>query len=211
MAKFLELENVEQVARSNPDTFFIPSADERKRQKIGASIRLHFLLKDPSEKEARAERMWVTVTQEQGLFKPYKGVLQNQPVYIEDITLGDEITFQPCHIARTLIKQDDPRWVPCAEMNALVSKRCFAPGECVRFLYREQTDREGDSGWAMFTGHESPVEQEDPNSFRIVEVDYMLDKDPSLLEPLKAEVGAVFERESKAQPWKRVTDWTPGE
>jgi len=207
MAKFLKLENIEQTAKQNPDTFFIPSVEERKHQKVGDSVRLHIWLKSPSEDEPRAERMWVTITQEQGLFKPYKGILENQPVYIDDLTIGDEVIFQPCHIARVIIKKDSPNWIDSSEQKALVSEMCFIKGEVVRFLYREKADRKEDSGWRMMTGHETDEYNDDPANIRIVDVGYMLDKDSSLLEPLKEGIGAVFEREAKDKPWQRVTDW----
>jgi hypothetical protein len=211
MAKFLKLEDVEEVAKQNPQTFFIPSAEERKSQRVGSSVRLHFVIKDPEAGEPGAERMWVTITQEQGLFRPYKGVLENAPVFIEDLEPGDEITFRPCHIARTIIKKGDPQWIDSAELKALVSAMCFEKGECVRFMYRQRADRKEDSGWRMFTGHETEEYNEDPKNIRIVDVGWMLDRDPSLLQPLKEGIGAVFERRTKGGVWTKVTDWSPRE
>ena len=211
MARFLGLENVEEIARQHPETFFLPAGEERNSQKVGASVRLHFLLENPSEGEPEAERMWVTVTQEQGFLRPYKGTLENAPVFIEDLQPGAEVTFKPCHIAQTIIKKGDPRWIDSANLKALVSEMCFEQGEVVRFLYREKPDNKEDSGWRMFTGHEPPDYLDDPKNTRVPAVGFMLDRDPSLLEPLKEGIGAVFEREDKAAPWHRVTDWSPGQ
>jgi hypothetical protein len=211
MAKFLNLEDVEKSARENPDTFFIPPEEERKSQRVGDLVRLHFRLKNPSAREPKAERMWVKVTQEQGFMQPYKGVLDNKPVFIEDLNQGTEVTFKPCHIAQTIIKKGDPRWLECANLKALVSEMCFTKGETVRFLYRQAANRKEDSGWRMFTGHETPEYNDDPKNIRIVEVGYMLDRDPSLLLPLKEGIGAVFERKAKREPWNKVTDWIPPE
>jgi len=211
MAKFLNLDDVEKTARENPETFFIPPDTERKSQRVGNSVRLHFRLENPSTGEPQAERMWVTVTQERGFLRPYKGTLENTPVFIENLKQGAEITFKPCHIAQTIIKKGDPRWIDCASLKALVSEMCSTKGECVRFLYRQPADGEEDSGWRMFTGHETEEYNDDPKNVRVVEVGYILDRDPSLLQPLKEGVGAVFERETKDAPWKRVTDWTPPE
>jgi hypothetical protein len=88
---------------------------------------------------------------------------------------------------------------------------CFEKNEVVRFLYREKPDREEDSGWRMFTGHESESYSDDPKNVRLVDVGFMLDRDPSLLEPLKEGAGAVFERRNKGGPWRRVTDWASEE
>src|SRR5262249_39674966 len=150
--------------RENPDTFFIPSAEERKSQRVGNSVRLHFRLKEPSAEEPQAERMWVTITQEQGFLKPYKGALENAPVFIQDLKQGAEVTFKACNIAQTIIKKGDPRWIECANLKALVSEMCFENRECVRFLYRQAADGQEDSGWRMFTGHESDEYNEDPKN-----------------------------------------------
>lgn len=208
MAKFAALENVEIAARENPDTFFIPSVEERKSQKVGASVRLHFLLRDPAPGEPRAERMWVTITRERGFFRPYKGVLENAPAYIDNLNPGDEVTFSARHIARTIIKKGDPQWIDSGDLKALVSEMCFAKGEIVRFLYREEGHNKEDSGWRMFTGNESPEYNDNPQNVRIVDVGYMLDRDPTLLAPLKEGIGAVFERAGKDEPWLKVTDWS---
>src|SRR5262249_22964068 len=152
-----------------------------------------------------------TVTQEQGFLRPYKGVLENSPVFIDDLEEGAEVTFNACHIAQTIIKKGDPRWIDCAGLKALVSEMCFDRGECVRFLYRQEADHKEDSGWRMFTGHETDEYNDDPNNVRIVEVGYMLDRDPSLLQPLKEGVGAAFERRNKDDAWNKVTDWSPSE
>jgi hypothetical protein len=211
MAEFLNLEDVEKTAGEHSDTFFIPSKKERTSQKVGDSVRLHFLLKDPSGDEPRAERMWVTVTQEQRFLQSYKGVLQSPPVYIKNLKAGDEIVFKSCHVGQTIIKKGDPRWIDSANLKTLVSRMTFEKNEFVRFLYRQKADRQEDSGWRMFTGHESKEYTDDPKNVRIVAVGYMLDRDPSLLEPLKEGIGAVYERKDKNTPWHRVVDWNPKE
>jgi hypothetical protein len=63
----------------------------------------------------------------------------------------------------------------------------------------------------MFTGHETQEYNDDPKNVRVVQVGYMLDRDPSLLQPLKEAIGAAFERRTKKEPWAKVTDWSPGE
>lgn len=210
MAKFLKLEDVEKISKERSDTFFIPSAAERKSQKVGALVRLHFVLDNPKEWEPQAERMWVTITQEQGFFKPYKGVLESNPACIEGLNPGDEILFKACHIAQTMIKKEDPRWIDSADLKALVSKMCLEKGEAVRFLYREKADQKEDSGWRMFSGHESSEYTEDSSNITLLNVGFMLDRDPSLLEPLKENIGAVFERDEMGAPWRKITDWVPG-
>ncbi len=103
------------------------------------------------------------------------------------------------------------QWIDSFDQKALVSALCLADGEAVRFPYREEGDNPQDSGWRMFTGHETEEHNDDPKNIRIVEVGYMLDKDPSLLMLLKQKVGVVYERPSRSAEWQQVTDWQPAE
>ena len=97
------------------------------------------------------------------------------------------------------------------EKMALVSKICLNDGGVIRFLYREKPDREQDSGWRMFSGHESDEYTNDPRNIKLINVGYILDKDPSLLEPLQGDYGSVFERVDKGQSWQKVEDWEHSE
>ena len=210
MARFLNFEDVEKAAAQNPESFFIPNADERKSQKIGDSVRLHFMLQDVGANEPRAERIWVTITQAQSLFKPYKGTLETNPVFFQDFKINDEVSFKACHIAQTIIKKGDPRWIDSADLKALVSKMCLEKGNAVLFLYREQSDRKEDSGWRMFSGKEPEGYTDFPANISLMNVGFLLDKDPTLLEPLKGGIGEAFERDGPGRPWKKIADWSPG-
>ncbi len=202
------LENVEITAKENPESFFIPSQEERSTLQPGDPVRLHFVLKSPKEGEPRAERMWLDVTErlEQN---QYKGVLTNSPVYIGDLSVGDEVQFGAHNIARTMIRKDDPRWVGCAEKMAFVTKMAFLPNEIIRFAYREKPDREQDSGWRFFTGHEDDEYTNNPNNTVLKEVGWLLDIEPTLDEFIREPAGAVYERRTKEQEWYKVTDWSP--
>lgn len=209
--KSWELEDVETAARNNQDTFFIPAMEERNSQKIGDLVRLHFLLKEPKDDEPRAERMWVEIVKSKSLLGKYAGVLTNQPQYIRDLNVGDEVEFYPMHIARTIIKKDNPRWIDSYEKMALVSKMGLDKDNVIRFLYREEPGRKEDSGWRMFTGNESDEYNNDSQNIRIINVGWLLDRDPTLLEPLKGVYGSAFERSEKGKPWVRVENWEPTE
>jgi hypothetical protein len=205
--KSWKLENVEKTSLANPNTFFIPSAEERKSKNIGDQVRLHFVLKEPDEEAPRTERMWVKITET--LSNGYKGVLINQPLYITDLNMGDKIEFQSNNIAQTIVKKGDPLWIDSAEKGALISKLCMQPDGVIRFLYREQPDNKNDSGWRMFSGLETDEYVNDSKNIQIVNVGFLLDKDPSLLEPLKGGFGTVYERQDKNYPWEIVKDWKP--
>ena len=204
-----ELEDVEPCAQAHADTFFLPALTERTTQRVGDLVRLHFILRTPASDAPRAERMWVEITHALADDGRYRGVLTNVPGFIKDIRQGDELAFEPRHIARIMIKKDDPRWVECAEQKAMVSAMAFAAGELVRFAYREKPDRLDDSGWRMFTGHEGEGYVDDQGNIRLCVVGWLLDKDPSLDFFIREPVGAVFERRADHEPWARVTDWNP--
>lgn len=203
------LENIETTAKENPDTFFIPSKKERNSQKIGDEVRLHFINNSPKKGEPNAERMWVKVSKAKGLFSNYKGILVNQPLFIKGLNEGDEIEFSSKNIAQTIIRRDSPDWIDSAEEQALVSKKCLEKGGVIRFLYREKADRDNDSGWRMFSGLEDEEYANDSNNIVILNIGYLLDKDPTLLVPLKGGVGSVFERNDKGDKWTIVEDWKP--
>lgn len=209
MAKFLELEDVERAVALYPETFFIPGMTERESQKVGDSVRLHFLLQDVGPNEPRAERIWVTITRVEGAHGTYRGTLQTAPIFFREMKIGDEVAFEPRHIARTIVKEGDLRWIDSSELRTLVSNMCLDKGNGVRFLYREAPDRSQDSGWRMFSGNEPEGYLDNPANIRLMNVGFMLDRDPTLLEPLKAGTGAVFERESLGDVWQKVTDWKP--
>lgn len=207
--KTWELEDVEKTAKMNADTFFIPSLEERNNQRKGDMVRLHFVLKNPKDEEPRAERMWVEIINDKNLWGKYVGLLTNEPIFVKDLKIGDKIEFYSKHIAQTIIKKDDERWIDSAEQMALVSKKCLEKNGVIRFLYREKADREQDSGWRMFSGEENEEYSNDPQNIQIKKVGYLLDEDPTLLEPLKGSFGSAFERTDKGQQWKKVEDWEP--
>jgi len=74
-------------------------------------------------------------------------------------------------------------------------------------MYREIGDREEDSGWRLFAGYEDEEYNNDSKNIEIMNVYYLLDKDPTLLIPLKSKIGSAFERESIQTPWIEIKDW----
>jgi hypothetical protein len=210
--KAWELENVLETSIKYKDSFFIPNEIERNNQKINDEVRLHFILKTPIQNEPRTERMWVKITEvlNKNNIK-YKGILINDPVFIKDLKVNDIIEFSADNIAQTFIKKDDPEWIDSYEQFALVSKMYFENNGIIKFLYREKPDNKGDSGWRMFTGSEDDDYANDPQNIKMIKVGYLLDKDPSLLEPLKNGYNVAYERDNEKAKWKKVEDWIPEE
>jgi len=48
-----------------------------------------------------------------------------------------------------------------------------------------------------------------PSNISLMKVGLVLDRDPTLLEPLKGRAGDAFEREGPGTPWQKVTGWNP--
>jgi len=151
--------------------------------------------------------MWVDIVERTGDPPRYVGELANEPRYIRDLALGDRVEFGPEHIAQTIIGRADPRWFEAAEQKAIVSGQVFEEGEGVCWMYREPAARDEDSGWRLFTGHETHEYLDDPSNARICNVSWLLDFDPSLQPAIRAQPGKAFERASLSAPWVEVVDW----
>lgn len=205
------LENVEETSLLHPETFFIPSEQERNTQQAGKMVRLHFVLTNPGAAGPRAERMWVEITGQDQVSRQYTGILTNAPEVLKMLKLGDTVQFEPKHIARTLLREGDPLWLAVGEKLALVSKKCLEPGSAVHWMYRQTPEREQDSGWRLFAGDEDEAYLNNSDHVRLMHVYSIMDQDPSLLEPFKGETGSAFERESRDGEWKKVENWVTKE
>ena len=205
------LEDVVAAAWANPDAFFIPSEQKRHACQMGDLVRLHFVLKDPGADQPRAERMWVEVSErtEKGGACRYQGVLDNQPAYIGDLDAGATIDFEPKHIARTLLRPDDPDYLPVGEQKAIVSALVLEAGRRACWAYREQPDRPEDSGWRLFHGDESDAYLSDADNIRLCDVYWLVDRDATLFQIFRAEIGCAFERAEEGGDWRAVEDWSP--
>ncbi len=82
---------------ANPDTFWIPSEEEKNSLVIGDMAKLGFL-----DKDKNGERMWVEITEKHD--GSFKGTLRNQPLWIK-LTYGAEVSFESKHII-DLIKEE---------------------------------------------------------------------------------------------------------
>jgi hypothetical protein len=83
----------EAMHRKHPQTFELPTRAERESLPVGSFAKLIFAGR-PSE------RMWVKVTGKRG--GRYTGVLDNAPVAVSGVRLGDRISFGPEHVIDTM-------------------------------------------------------------------------------------------------------------
>lgn len=202
------LENIEETHKEYSDTFHIPSVQERRGLGVGRSVRLHFVFDKPAPDQCRAERMWVTITEKCGN-EDYRGSLENEPVYIKSLSIGDTVSFKVCHIAQILIPKTDPQWMDTMK-KAIVSKRVFELRR-VGFLYRKAPYNDQDSGWIVWAGDEDDEFTQDSRNVHLVSLEDLLEVDESVEPILRSDVGAVFERGPNSPDFQRVHDWEPPE
>ena len=90
--------------------------------------------------------------------------------------------------------------------------RCFATdmitveGRKVGYMYREELDDDGDSGWRFMAGRESPEYMDDAANIAIYDVNTVANYDPEIIPLLNAPVGSVFEREGGTGQFVAVED-----
>jgi hypothetical protein len=80
-----------QQNRRYPETFPIPSQEQRASVQPGDTVKVFFSMKD-----GWGERMWVDVTAIKG--RHISGTLSNEPVGIPRLWSGDKVKFRPEHI-----------------------------------------------------------------------------------------------------------------
>ncbi len=89
---------------------------------------------------------------------------------------------------------------------------CFATdmitveGRKVGYMYREEPDFDGDSGWRFMAGRESPEYMDDAAIIGIYDVNVVANYDPEIIPLLDAPVGSVFEREDGTGEFVAVED-----
>ncbi len=89
------LMNGEKLNAEYPDTFHIPSKDERTTRVPGDLVKLGFEV-EAEENGFSGERMWVKIIEAHGGL--YIGILNSIPMFIDDLWPEDIVFFQPEHI-----------------------------------------------------------------------------------------------------------------
>lgn len=85
-------------------------------------------------------------------------------------------------------------WMADTDKLAVVSARVAREGADVGWLYREDPDRDQDSGWHVFAGNESQQYVDDPANALLLTVRDLAEADPALAAILATPAPATFER-----------------
>ncbi len=102
-------------------------------------------------------------------------------------------------------------WFGTFAKTALVSARVSRDKEPVRFLYREETQRSTDSGWAVFAGDESDEYANTPTNFDALPLRDLLELDPQLKEIFRTPALCAFERQNASDAFVRNERFQFGE
>lgn len=91
----------EEMYRSAPDTFWIPSAEERATLRPGQTVKLAFHQRWITPV---GERMWVKILRRDA--EGYVGRLANEPEFIIALQLGDEVRFTMKNVIKIFSADD---------------------------------------------------------------------------------------------------------
>lgn len=186
------LEDADLIAAQNPYTFFKSSRQTIAKVRPGEVVKLIFAFQSDDPKAPQAERMWVLVDSfdSDGTFK---GRLDNDPYWIQDIKYGDPITFDVSHIINTEHDgQDENNLIARFTRRCFVTHRVLIDGQKVRYLYREAPDDEQDSGWRLTANDESEEYMNDSKKISYVPLGKVLSKDDSFIHLLDSPQGSSF-------------------
>lgn len=74
----------------------------------------------------------------------------------------------------------------------------------VMFMYREESESEGDSGWRFLCGREEPESLADPNNLVLCDVEEIAEIDGTVLPYLNAPVWSAFDRAYPKSAFVRI-------
>jgi len=96
---FIGLRDADFLKRTYP-TFEMPPELVVENLKPGDLVQLSFLISSNIENSPAAERMWVRVISV--VEDSYIGTLDNSPAYIQNLKIGDKITFEKRNIYKVI-------------------------------------------------------------------------------------------------------------
>jgi hypothetical protein len=187
------LENADQIAAENKYTFYKPSRDIILRVMPGEVVKLIFRFDSDDPQAPAAERMWVRVDEVIAGGR-FRGRLDNEPRYIKDLKPDDPLEFEACHIINTE-HDDNDNLVELYIKRCFVTKRVLDEGFSVGYLYREEPDREDDSGWRVTSNTESDEYMDDSANIAYVSLGAVLSRDDSFVDLLDHPAGSAFVRD----------------
>ena len=81
----------------------------------------------------------------------------------------------------------------------------------IRFMYREASDNNQDSGWRFFSGDEEQAYLDNPDNLGIYDVNTIIEIDPDIEEFLDSDVEKAYERTDTSNKFVSIDDFYFGE
>lgn len=98
MKKHYSLLDGEEQNKLHPESFEIPTAEERLNVKPDTFVKLCFRIPNAKKGKPSGERMWVKVLNTTPLGGEYEGALANNPFFVRGIKFGGRVQFSAKHI-----------------------------------------------------------------------------------------------------------------
>lgn len=188
------------LAEENKYTFYKPSRKITDQLEVGNLAKLNFQFKSKDDEDPLGERMWVIITEKNN--DKFKGALDNNPFYLNELYYKDIIDFEHKHIIDHDLEVSEPNLIDKYHDRCFVNNQILYDGELPNYLYREEpmeNDEERDyidTGWRIMTGKETDEYMDNEDNFSFVSLGAVLSRDDSIIKILESEVGTSFERNS---------------
>jgi hypothetical protein len=171
-----------------PDTFPIPTSEERQALRAGDMVKLVFVLDPPPQSGPNAERMWVEVRSALP-DNSYEGWLTNRPKVITSLEPSAVIAFSASHVAGIALRKEEVSFD--VKLRAVVSTRLRdVPGPPGWAGFDEPLDAT-DSGWSITAGDEAEdfFSEDNPTSTEAMTLGELVQRWPALVEVFQAGEG----------------------
>jgi hypothetical protein len=107
--------------------------------------------------------------------------------------------------------------IPGEQIRQLIPKMggCYASdkilvdGEPVGYMYRQQPEKDWDSGWCFMSGTEDQAYADDPNHWAIYEVNTVANYDLAIIPYLQSEFPRAYERIPGTSEFREVAFASP--
>ncbi|AGK54491.1 immunity protein Imm33 domain-containing protein [Bacillus sp. 1NLA3E] len=193
------LDNVYELNKESPYTFYVPSLEVLNKLKVGDLIKLIFVTEEAEDDGFRGERMWVQITNIKE--KKFIGILDNEPQRLP-LKIGDEISFGIENICDT--EYEDPKsseWNFYFDTLVTVSEDVLEKRE-FNFMLKDYPNGEGDSGWSILSCYEDDAFLSDSENFQIVSIGVILNIDDSILEFIQETPLCAYEKNEQGKFYK---------
>lgn len=197
-AQSWHLRDAEQSRKDNPYTFYKPGNEITDKLGPGDHARLIFGFEPQAEDGCSGERMWVTITSKHG--NEFKGLLENIPIYIQELNQGDLITFGSNHIIDTNYTDPKDKELDTYSKLCLVTESILN-GDKVGLLQRLEQNNERDSGWCFSGDFDTQEYLDNTENIKIVSLGAILNLDDSFIHLLEMPIGSSFEWDSSNQQY----------